>query len=43
VVWDERREVVWRRTGLRPAVAACDLPHVARFLEAVRDDPLFAL
>jgi integrase len=43
VVWDDRREKVWRETGLRPAVAVWDLKHLARFLEAVREDPLFAL
>jgi len=43
VVWDDHREQVWRETGLRPAVAVWDLKHLARFLEAVRDDPLFAL
>jgi integrase len=43
VVWDQQREMVWRETGLRPAVAVWDLRHVARFLEAVRNDPLFAL
>jgi len=43
VVWDAQREAVWRETGLRRAVAVWDLKHLARFLEAVRDDPLFAL
>jgi integrase len=43
VVWDDEREAVWRETGLRPAVAIWDLGHLARFLEAVRDDALFAL
>lgn len=43
VVWDEQREKAWRNTGVRPRVAVWDLRHVARFLEAVQDDPLFAL
>jgi integrase len=43
VLWDKEREQAWRETGFRPAVAVWDLPHVARFLEAVRGDPLFAL
>src|SRR5947208_1909591 len=43
VVWDEAREKAWRNTGIRPRVAVWDVPHVARFLEAVQDDPLFAL
>ena len=43
VVWDEEREKAWRNTGIRPRVAVWDVPHVARFLEAVQDDPLFAL
>jgi integrase len=43
VVWDAHREAVWRQTGYRPAVAVWDLRHVARFLEAVRHDPLFGL
>jgi len=43
MVWDEQREAVWRQTGIRPAVAVWGLKHVARFLEAVRHDPLFAL
>lgn len=43
VVWDAQREAVWRETGHRPAVAVWDLRHVARFLEAVRKDRLFAL
>jgi integrase len=43
VVWDDVREAVWRKTGVRPAVAVWDLARLGRFLEAVRDDPLFAL
>jgi integrase len=43
VVWDERREKAWRNSGVRPRVAVWDLHHVARFLEAVQDDQLFAL
>ncbi len=43
MVWDEAREKAWRNTGIRPRVAVWDVPHVARFLEAVQDDPLFAL
>jgi integrase len=43
VVWDDQREAAWRQTGIRPAVAVWDVTHLARFLEAVQDDPLFAL
>jgi integrase len=43
VVWDQRREQAWRTTGARPRVAVWDLPHLARFLEAVRCDWLFPL
>jgi len=43
VVCDETREKAWRNTGIRPRVAVWNVPHVARFLEAVQDDPLFAL
>jgi integrase len=43
VVWDQEREQVWRRTGIRRRVAVWGLRHVATFLEAVREDYLFAL
>lgn len=43
VVWDERREAVWRETGVRLVVAVGDPPHVARFLKAVWSDLLSAL
>jgi len=43
VVWSPEREDVWRRTGVRPRVACWDVSHLARFLEAVQDDDLFAL
>ncbi|WP_238447190.1 site-specific integrase [Micromonospora sp. 4G55] len=43
VVWDDEHEAVWRETGVRPRVAVWDLDNLARFLEAVRDDPLFVL
>ncbi|MEV6350630.1 site-specific integrase [Actinoplanes sp. NPDC051851] len=43
VAWTREREALWRATGARPAVAVWDVEHVARFLEAVQDDPLFPL
>jgi len=43
VLWDERRVRAWRNTGVLPRVATWDVPHLARFLEAVRDDWLFPL
>ncbi|BCB79623.1 tyrosine-type recombinase/integrase [Phytohabitans flavus] len=43
VVWDDERVEAWQRTGIRPAVAVWDVAHLARFLEAVRGDRLFAL
>ncbi|MEV6602121.1 site-specific integrase [Actinoplanes sp. NPDC051346] len=42
-LWTAEREALWRETGLRPTVAVWDVHHVARFLEAVQDDPLFPL
>jgi integrase len=43
VLWTPEREAAWRETGLRPPVAVWDVPHVAKFLEGVQDDPLFPL
>ncbi|MFY1689093.1 site-specific integrase [Plantactinospora sp. WMMB782] len=43
VLWDDAYEEVWRKTGMKPRVAVWDLPHVGRFLESVRNDPMFAL
>lgn len=43
VAWTREREALWRATGARPAVAVWDVEHVAAFLEAVEDDPLFPL
>lgn len=43
VLWTPEREELWRKTGLRPPVAVWGVQHVARFLEGVQDDPLFAL
>ncbi|MFG1884551.1 tyrosine recombinase XerC [Micromonospora sp. NPDC049102] len=43
VLWDDDHEEVWRETGIRPRVAVWDLPHVGKFLESTRNDPMFAL
>lgn len=43
VLWTPEREQVWWESGLRPPVAVWGVEHVARFLEAVQDDPLFPL
>jgi len=43
VVWLPEYEDTWCKTGMTPRVACWDLPHLVRFLEAVRDDRLFAL
>lgn len=43
MLWTPEREELWRKTGLRPPVAVWGVQHVARFLEGVQDDPLFAL
>ncbi|MFI5494184.1 tyrosine-type recombinase/integrase [Actinoplanes sp. NPDC051859] len=43
VAWTREREALWRATGARPAVAVWDVENVAKFLEAVKDDPLFPL
>ncbi len=43
VVWTEDRVRAWQESGIRPRVAVWDLPHLARFLEAVHQDPLFPL
>ncbi len=41
VVWNTEREDLWRQTGIRPKVTVWDVHHLARFLNAVRDDPLY--
>jgi integrase len=43
VVWLPRLEQQWRHTGARPRVACWDLPHLASFLQEVRDQRLFSL
>jgi integrase-like protein len=43
VVWTGERVRAWEESGIRPRVAVWDLPHLARFLEAVRSDALFPL
>jgi integrase len=43
VAWTREREALWRATGARPAVAVWEVEHVAAFLDAVREDPLFPL
>jgi integrase len=43
VAWTREREALWRATGVRPPVAVWEVEHVAAFLDAVRDDPLFPL
>jgi integrase len=39
----DERERLWRTTGIRPPVAVWDVQHLARFLEGMQNDPLFAL
>ncbi len=43
VVWSRERESTWRETGVRPRVACWEIAHLARFLEQMQDDRLFAL
>jgi integrase len=43
VAWTREREKLWRATGAKPRVAVWEVGHVAEFLDAVRDDPLFPL
>lgn len=43
VVWNAERIKAWQKDGVRPRLAVWDLPELARFLEAVVDDPLFPL
>jgi integrase len=43
VLWTPTRETAWRDTGQRPAVAVWSRQHLATFLSAVKDDPLFPL
>lgn len=43
VTWSREREKLWWATGARPPVAVWEVEHVAEFLEAVQDDPLFPL
>jgi len=43
VAWTREREKLWWTTGARPPVAVWEVEHVAEFLEAVQDDPLFPL
>ena len=40
VVWTVPREAAWRETGVRPAVAVWTAEQTARFLTAIRDEPL---
>ncbi|MBO0808740.1 MAG: site-specific integrase [Actinobacteria bacterium] len=41
VVWTLPREAAWRETGTRPAVAVWTAEQTARFLAAIRGDPLY--
>jgi integrase len=43
VVWTSTREIAWRETGIRPAVAVWTRQHLATFLASVKHDPLFTL
>jgi len=43
VAWTREREKLWWVTGAKPPVAVREVDHVAEFLEAVQDDPLFPL
>jgi len=43
VVWTSARVAAWRATGARPRIAVWGLATLAEFLQAVRDDYLFAL
>jgi integrase len=43
VAWTREREKLWRATGAKPPVAVWEVDHVAEFLDAVQDDPLFPL
>ncbi|MFY1573571.1 tyrosine-type recombinase/integrase [Verrucosispora sp. WMMD703] len=42
-VWTDARVQSWEQTGARPAVAVWTADHLAEFLSAVNDEPLFAL
>jgi integrase len=41
VVWTVPREAAWRESGVRPAVAVWTAEQTARFLAAIRDEPLY--
>ena len=41
VVWTVPREGAWRESGVRPAVAVWTAEQTARFLAAIRDEPLY--
>jgi integrase len=41
-VWTEARVESWEQTGAHPAVAVWTADHLAEFLGAVNDDPMFA-
>lgn len=43
VLWTRSRVAAWRECGVRPVVAVWTARQLARFLDAVRDDRLFAL
>ncbi|HLL65531.1 MAG TPA: site-specific integrase [Micromonosporaceae bacterium] len=43
VLWSPDRVEAWQESGIRPRVAVWDLPDLARFLQGVRNDPLFPL
>jgi integrase len=38
---DREREKLWRATGAKPPVTIWEVEHVAKFLDGVREDPLF--
>ena len=41
VVWTAPREAAWREAGARPAVAVWTAEQTARFLAAIRGEPLY--
>ncbi len=41
VVWTVPREAAWRESDVRPAVAVWTAEQTARFLAAIRDEPLY--
>jgi integrase len=41
VVWTAPREAAWREAGVRPAVAVWTAGQTARFLSAIRGEPLY--